>query len=767
MRNPPMRFTLFALSTLLTACQTQTPTTGGPSSNPWAAGTQLSAPVADRAAVAKHEELIEKNPPGLRFSIRLLDGLRYRQGQRIPVELSFASSIAKKFKLDGALYDRGGRLHIDEYRVSPETRDPLAEYYAMGFGGMGGLRMTPVLSEKPHLMVFDLNEWHRFDKLGHYTLYVTSKRVSWERTSLDGGTHHENQTVTSQNIVSFTVVPADAAWRSKTVNAAKRVLDDKAAKEEQRREAARTLRFLGTESAAREMIRRLGIDQFSHQFSFGLFSSPHRALLVREMEQSLTAPDFPVATTFLHTLTSLKTWQALPELPDAGDSRAWAPHHAKRRQVEDDLTARLADVLAKKHPAARAVSVVTLLAHSRSRAKSQGPPKWLAAAQKELPQVLNLLPHEELSRLLDYGFVPIAHLPLAKALKDLLAAKDLAPNLRQIALQRLYEIEPIEGRRQILQIIRRGQPQLGISPMATLGLLPDQSLPAVESDLAARLEKCGKHCHPTKLWLIGRLLHRYATSAIASRVRKIYEQKSEWGAREQAAFLAYFSRVDATYGKTALKAAVKQRGHRSAVHLLAKLVALQPSTEADRLLIVELENKHANLAAEAARALGRHGAARVQAALWQRLKRWSREWHGKQQQLRYPLIGKNPHAQQVQLERALWQAIATGRAWLTDLKGLRKLQRLLVTEQEKKQLGYKLGEWKHGTFAIRWHRQDDGTVRASVAQYDLDSLEALTAKLAQFPRGTRFEWRPHGEVKGDFETVERTVTKHGSKLTRP
>ena len=772
-----IRTALLTFCAAAVACQTKAPPVGGPSAGP---ATSVAAPtpqVEAPAPDAVHAKLVAKNPPGLSFRIRLVDGTRFRQGERIRVELSFASSLPQTYKLDGGLYDRIGRMHIDEFRLSPAlTRDPLGEYFASGIGGMGGIRTMPVLTDKPHKMIFDLNEWHRFDKPGRYQLYVTSGRLSWEDSDPDAKTRRtESRKVTSQNAVAFTVSRPPPGWRAKTLRAAKLVLGDQGATEEAKREAARTLRFLGTESAAREMIRRLGADEYSFELSFGLYGSPKRALIIREMEAALSRPAFPVTGTFLQTLSALKTWTALPiRLPKAGsyERRAIDEKEAKlrretRRQIDEALAQQLADGLATKQSHARAVSTASLLSLGRSSAQHGQMPKWLATAHGELPKVLARLPHRELSHLLDYGFRPIAHLPLAPALKELLAKPGLDVNLRQVALRRLYELDRKEGRRRILEIIRTGKPDLGIAPMAALGILPDRELPKLAPDLAARLEQCGPHCHPTQLWVLGSLLHRYGTPAVAKRVRAVYAQQREWGAREQAAFLAYFLRVEPTYGAEAVRAAVKQRGKLSSTNMLTKLIALRTAPEVERLLIAELDNPRGNLAGEAARALGRYGSAKVEAALWRRLERWNRTWRGKEKQLRHPLIGTNPNSEQVQLERRLWQGIATGHAWIADHDKLSKLRSLLVTEHEKKQLDYKLSQWKHGSFPIRWHRQDDGKVRVSIAQYELESLEALSAKLGQFPRGTRFEWRPHAEAKGDFEAAKRAAAKGGSKLIRP
>ncbi|MEZ4223424.1 MAG: hypothetical protein R3B13_20930 [Polyangiaceae bacterium] len=87
-------------------------------------------------------------------------------------------------------------------------------------------------------------------------------------------------------------------------------------------------------------------------------------------------------------------------------------------------------------------------------------------------------------------------------------------------------------------------------------------------------------------------------------------------------------------------------------------------------------------------------------------------------------------------------AIVNGRGWLTDLAVMRRLQALVVSEQEREQLQYRVKDWESGRFALRWTELDSGAVDARVAHYDLDSAEAVEQKVAQFPRGSKFEWPP-------------------------
>jgi hypothetical protein len=76
-------------------------------------------------------------------------------------------------------------------------------------------------------------------------------------------------------------------------------------------------------------------------------------------------------------------------------------------------------------------------------------------------------------------------------------------------------------------------------------------------------------------------------------------------------------------------------------------------------------------------------------------------------------------------------------------------------------------EWATGRIAIRFSRDDDDARASMVAQYVVDSMAELQAKLAQFPRGTRFAWQPIWRLPSDaapIAAIEAFVTARGMSL---
>jgi hypothetical protein len=268
------------------------------------AGAQARDPFAE-----SQRDAARSNPPGVRVTLAPRGGQsRFRPGEVIWLELSFSSSRPGAYNLDNAGYDRGGRLHVDEFHLDPEdaAEDPLEDYFGSGiFGFMGGgLRGNPELEAKPYRIELELNEWLRPTRPGRYRLYVVSGRVGRGRPSRP----EPGPLPVASNVVEFEILPRDPAWEKRALAEAARVIVAKG-EYEARRAACRVLRFLGTEDATREMARRLGRaeedDGCEHEFDFGLLSTPHRALAVSELERRLGAPDQSVTTRFVRSLAFL------------------------------------------------------------------------------------------------------------------------------------------------------------------------------------------------------------------------------------------------------------------------------------------------------------------------------------------------------------------------------------------------------------------------------------------------------------------------------
>src|SRR5215213_7854942 len=168
---------------------------------------------------------LSRQPRDVRLQLETAGGnTRFRIGEVIPLKLSFTSSAANKYSINLARYDRGGRMHYEDFLLEPDAgwSDPLKDYFSGGAFMMGGLTSFDLLSAEPKVIPLDLNEWVRFDRPGEYVLRVVSRRIgvaSGDRP--DGAPANELRS----DALRLTILPADTAWQRATLRKAVAALD--------------------------------------------------------------------------------------------------------------------------------------------------------------------------------------------------------------------------------------------------------------------------------------------------------------------------------------------------------------------------------------------------------------------------------------------------------------------------------------------------------------------------------------------------------------
>jgi hypothetical protein len=247
----------------------------------------------------------------------------FREGEIIALTAEYSSATEKKYYLSTRGYDRSGRLNgMEVFCVDPATGDdPLSDYFngVMGFIG-GGLGGEQDLSSKPYAINLELNEWQSLPP-GSYRLSIVSQRVTAPTDNNPDGSSTPPIPLRS-NEIEFQVVKAGPDWQREQLTGAERALDSPEPRGEDAKHAARVLRFLGSEAAARELAQRFwsGNDQpFGWDLKFGLFGSPYRSTAIEVMKAALNDPQHPVTQEFVQTL-------AMPEMqsdPDCCQSASY------------------------------------------------------------------------------------------------------------------------------------------------------------------------------------------------------------------------------------------------------------------------------------------------------------------------------------------------------------------------------------------------------------------------------------------------------------
>lgn len=723
-------------------------------------GARLSA---QDAFLDRWKELAARQPERVKFTITA-PKTEFFFGEVIPLELNFTSTQPRTFQADSRLQDRVGRMNgIEEFVAAPASlcEDPLKDLPG-ATGGMGGISGGPaVLIEKPFAFERALNEWVRFRKPGEYRVYVVSRRVSQVEDSARSDYYlhlfaRGKPVELASNVLTLKILPAPAPWVKEQIAAAKKTLDapagpnDQAANQRQR--AIRALRFLDSPEAAEELVRRLTGDQGvdSYQAYMGVLGSPYRKQLLTLMEQRLTAADQPVWDRYLDTLAQLAelmTNKPMPPYPkDAAGQKAWQDESKRRAGAQEakrnEYAARLIASLPAKQPPARAVSLDTLLGLTRN-----GPaPPWLPSVVASLIANFRSLPVMTQSTLLEYQWSALKGPAILPLLRDLVAnppPQQFDPRVETVALRRLYELSPGEGRKIILDEIRKPTKRL---PFPTLAILTDPALPELNDVLAERFDPL--------------LILRYATGDIVKRVESAYLARDAEIKKRNLPTCAgplafYFLKYDPPFGERLLREDFAKPGAVPACYDIGfqfnQLGRWAYSAALELLAIESLTSPNVAVKRGAAEVLGKYGAAAAEKPLWDAMEYFHSWWKGREEGLK-----EQNGEGSVQLERALRTALARADGWVLQEPELQRLLAVCSTEWCRSEVTGWIGAAK-APLSISVVPRADG-LGYDVGQYGPGAEDWLRRKLPQYPAATEIrvvQWPNEANMPGVREARER------------
>lgn len=732
------------------------------------AGARVSA---QDAFFERWKELAGRQPEGVKFMITA-PKTEFFFGEVIPLELKFTSTQPRTFLADSRLQDRAGRMNFtEEFVAAPASlsEDPL-QGLPGGQGAMGGLSGGPVvLSEKAFGFERVLNEWVRFRKPGEYRVYAVSRRVSQVEAPgrSDYYLHSYARGKAAElvsNVLTLKIRPAPATWVKEQIAAAKKILDapaepnDQTAKE--RLGAIRVLRFLDSPEATEELVRRLTAGQDVDSFSayMGVLGSPYRKQLLPLMEQRLVAADQPVWERYLDALAQLAELVAsggpMPPYPkDAAGEKAWEESKRRaevREQKRNEYAARLIASLPAKQPQARAVSLNTLLNFGMRNGPEQ---PWLRSVVASLIADFRSLPVMTQSMLLESRWSALKGPAILPVLRDLVAnppPQQFDPPIQSVALRRLYEVSHGEGRKIILDEIRRPTKNL---PFSTLAMLPDPALPELNDVLAQRFDPL--------------LILRYATGDIVKRVENAYLARNAEIEKQKLPTCAgplafYFLKYDPPFGERLLREDFAKPAAAPACYDIGFQFhqfgrwAYSPALE--RLAIESLTSPKVAVKRGAAEVLGKHGTAAAEKPLWDAMEYFRSWWKGREEQLKEK-IGE----ESMQLERALRTALAQADGWVLEEPELLRLLALCSSEWRRTEVTGWISTAKPPV-SIGISPQGDG-FSYTVGQYGPGAEEWLRRKLLQYPEATRFrvvQRLSEAQIPGMREARERAQTMVGA-----
>jgi hypothetical protein len=734
--------------------------------------------------VEHHRQLIARNPEGLTFILKLKDSrTQFHVGEKIRLELSFSSSLPDTYAFDNATYDRSGRLEIDGFVVDPTdaVSDPLSDYYHKNLGHMmGGLRGIDALRTTSQLITYDLNEWLRFEKPGTYRLYVISHRVT------KGEPNHSGNTPVApvSNLVEFEIIPPNREWEQTTLAAAAKILDGRkkasySVGESDRRSACRVLRFMGSEAAIREMISRFrGEDQeCEFEYYLGLVGAPNHSSTIQQMEAALDAPTHPVSSTFLNALVFLSSAERNPDgwqqfqSDDAGQKAAraqWERWKANYDLIRQSYLERLALAVPQKAGAAAAISTETLISFGANDKSKDGDERRQQLAVL-LAKVFTELPLDTQRNLLEYRWKQISDPAMLPVLRQLY---EHPPDLHEIpapfpgvALGRIYDLSPEEGRQLILDEIKRPIPRASI---AVLGALPDKELPQLEAAIVEHMINFRGEYHAQET--AAALVARYVSAASLPRLRAAFEdQIGTLGCTVQSSLISYFLRSNQNVGLEMLRKALATRKHtRCYGNVLLAAAGEEITPEFEALALEYLNDSDEEVMYSAVRVLCAYGSidneAKIKAAIKQLLDRWRAEKIDPDSG-----ISKDNSVHVGYFAESLLRTYAHAIPWFISDDELNELGNLCLNEQCRQQVK----SWSPGSkLRVSLYRRGGFSTetRFSVGVYELLSWKTLKKKLIQFPKGTSFVWQLNSD-EGDadkklFDDLKSYLKENGMDIVR-
>jgi hypothetical protein len=445
----------------------------------------------------------------------------------------------------------------------------------------------------------------------------------------------------------------------------------------------------------------------------------------------------------------------------AVDDDFWRKRLNSYSEIRKRFVEALAMSVGRKTGRARAVSIQTLVDEGWDRSQ-------LSGLSAEAMTLLQDLPRARQRQMLESGWKQIASpqlLPLLRQWYEKPPEDDT--DLRELALRRLYELAPEEGRSLMMSEMKSPKPRVGIR---ILSLLPDEMIPELDGFFAEQFNKDGAD------WLIiSGLIERYASPALSSQVRSFYEPKAgKWACSIQSNLLAYLLRVAPDTGMELLSRALQARSKDDTgcwANTLGEVARLHNGPELEKVAVASLDDSDPQIAAQAITLLMSYGSAEAEKPLWERFKQWHDEWNERAGELEDNTRNELQSLPGWRLETAFWQALTRSPGWLADPEKLARVQQLCLTSSAKKEIDAAISKWS-GEIPVAFTPGSDRWGYAEVAQYTLNSLEQLKRKLLQFPQKTVFKWQQsdpnlsRDEKENLFRELKSFLEEHGMKLNR-
>jgi hypothetical protein len=604
------------------------------------------------------------------LTVRLTaDRSDYKIGEVIPLELVFSGRGEPDLYFSTENYDRSGRMETEQYAVTPEdgADDPLADYFSASAGRIGGgLRGWHRLDGTPFRLRVNLNDWIRFTRPGRYQISIVSRRL--HRYSNRPAPELKSDPLTLE------IADAPAAWASEQVAIARGAIDQGV--DDLTRDRVTLLRHLGTREAALALVDLH--DRLAGRFGFdvvaGLAASPFRRDIVAAMEERVDA-GVPLPPSYLRDVTLLRSLLEAPS--GTGDPAA---RFERSRSIESDYRTRWLMALLRRPPstgalraAFEAVAVTSDPGFEATVARAlRERPELAAEAFLALPpSVQQTLLHSHWTAL-EGPWRESATLRLYDSWKGdyrFSGAGDLA-------LTRLQEIAPIQGRALLLEEIRTGRHGLAYE---TLSRIPDNERRDLDDALRMRFERATSgDDRATTVWLMAKYGSRALVPVVKAEIERGVMCSIEAGA------LAYLLKHDPQSAVRRLQPEFDRAGG-CVVVPWQEVAARFWDDHLEHAALAHARSTVPRHASEAIQILGRYGSVAAKQPLIERLTDWEKEWRGRASELEGP-----PLESGAIIENALVNALLQNKTFALSAADLARVRTSCVTDSCRKNVDAQL-----------------------------------------------------------------------------
>lgn len=436
-----------------------------------------------------------QNPDDLQFRAAFVsDSNTYHIGEPIPMEISYASQADKKYH--GSFSTLRPEIGGITIKITPDDGfvDPRRLLGVTGWAGAFA-STSGYVTTQPHRESFDLTEWFRFQKPGHYSITVTSNRISRVRSPQEGG--GMEQLVLDSDPVDLVIIPAEPGWVATQMEEIDQAFNAGGGRED-RQLAIRRLGLLDTFDSAQRLIQLyMESPDPSGDWSLdiALQESTQLDTIIPELQSGLRNPQFRIPGTLIDILANLQTRQKLGDLlpyPSALEQQAvWDEERDSRNKVHDDFvaqdTAILVATMQQRYGTARAAGLYEAWTEAeRLNVISPLPAERLQQLRADVLSVAGDLSHTQQTQLLVSDWQTTPHDQLLPLILNLtrISADDMGGYERLQAYKLWCEDWPFDCEAAIIADVTASKIQT--SPQIIL-LLHDAERPQLDAILKQAL----------------------------------------------------------------------------------------------------------------------------------------------------------------------------------------------------------------------------------------------------------------------------------------